>query len=172
MLIPSITAANNKDDMIDALTAVVEELETGRLQPVINKSNHSSLATAIRDCFKLARLKTAVDVEEQRDAIARAFDYWLESPLEWIVEVGLGKLRKDCVAILGGEDVVSGAHKLHLSSSFSLIHMLLSGVFHRCVITIGATTGEIAISFPDRGTRNIDQIQHACHSCRCFKADC
>ncbi|KAJ3050274.1 hypothetical protein HK097_008762 [Rhizophlyctis rosea] len=100
-----LQAAKNKEDMIDALTAVVEELETGRLQPVVNKSNHSSLATAIRDCFKLARLKTAVDIEEQRDAIARAFDYWLESPLEWIVEVGLGKLRKDCVAVLGGENV-------------------------------------------------------------------
>ncbi|KAJ3041505.1 hypothetical protein HDV00_009301 [Rhizophlyctis rosea] len=100
-----LQGAVNQDDITDALTAVVEELETSRLQPVISKTNHTSLATAIRDCFKLARLKTAVDVDEQRQAIARVFDYWLESPLEWVVEIGLGKLRKDCATILGGERV-------------------------------------------------------------------
>ncbi|RUP50336.1 hypothetical protein BC936DRAFT_139596 [Jimgerdemannia flammicorona] len=95
--------AQNQDDLIDALTAVIEELETGRLRPMIHKENHSNLGNLIRDCIKLTLLQTTADHDEQRETIGRAFDYWLASPLECLCEVGMFKLRRDYCFYLVGE---------------------------------------------------------------------
>ncbi|TPX64768.1 hypothetical protein SpCBS45565_g05665 [Spizellomyces sp. 'palustris'] len=99
--------AMNRNDLAIALTAVIEELETGRLQPMVNKANHSSFARIIRDCYKLVRMQTAPDFDEQKEAISRTFDYWLEQPLELMVEIGIWKLKRDYFYHLIKNDVAS-----------------------------------------------------------------
>ncbi|ORX89575.1 hypothetical protein K493DRAFT_305653 [Basidiobolus meristosporus CBS 931.73] len=78
--------AINTDEIVDCLTATIDELETGKLQPLVHKGNHSSLANLIRDCLKLSKLQVTADYEEQKETISRSFDYWLEQPLECLVE--------------------------------------------------------------------------------------
>ncbi|KAJ3300411.1 hypothetical protein HK104_000925 [Borealophlyctis nickersoniae] len=99
--------AVNRADLVDALTAVIEELETGRLQPPVNKANHSAFANVIRDCFKLVRLQTSADYDDQKEAIGRIFDYWLEQPMEVMVGIGISKLKRDYCHYLIGNEVAS-----------------------------------------------------------------
>ncbi|KAI9106302.1 hypothetical protein DFS34DRAFT_58285 [Phlyctochytrium arcticum] len=82
-------------DIVIVINAVIEELESGRLQPLVNKANQTGFARIIRDCYRLARMQTAPDYDEQKEAISRTFEYWLEQPLELVVEIGLWKLKRD-----------------------------------------------------------------------------
>ncbi|KAI8820513.1 uncharacterized protein EV422DRAFT_73718 [Fimicolochytrium jonesii] len=93
-----------REDILMALNVLIEELETGKLQPMVNKSNHCSFARVIRDCYKLLRMQTAPDFDEQKESISRTFDYWLEQPLELMVETGIWKLKRDyCFHLLSNE---------------------------------------------------------------------
>nr|KAJ3421312.1 hypothetical protein HK105_003913 [Polyrhizophydium stewartii] len=87
--------AERRDDMVDALTAVIEELETGRLLPRVAKDNLCSLANVIRSCLKLAAQQHSTDAREQRESISATFDFWLEQPLECLVDAGIWKLKRD-----------------------------------------------------------------------------
>ncbi|KAK9762375.1 hypothetical protein K7432_011938 [Basidiobolus ranarum] len=99
--------AVDADEIIDCLTATIEELETGKLQPLVHKGNHSSLANLIRDCLKLSKLQITADYQEQKETISRSFDYWLEQPLECMVEVGISKLKRDYCHYLIGNDLAT-----------------------------------------------------------------
>lgn len=47
-------------------------------------------------------MQTAPDFDEQKEAISRTFDYWLEQPLEVMVEIGIWKLKRDfCFYLIG-----------------------------------------------------------------------
>ncbi|KAJ3166243.1 hypothetical protein HDU88_003466 [Geranomyces variabilis] len=96
--------SSNRSDLSVILNGVIEELETGKLRPMVNKTNHSSFARVIRDCYKLVRMQTAPDFDDQKEAISRTFDYWLEQPLELMVEIGIWKLKRDyCFHLVGGD---------------------------------------------------------------------
>ena len=84
-----------KVDLIDAFTAVVEELETGRLVPFIHKENTTSFGSVIRNLIKLSRQQTASDLNDQKEAIGQVFDQWLETPMDVLVELGIWKLKRD-----------------------------------------------------------------------------
>ncbi|KAL1923722.1 uncharacterized protein VTP21DRAFT_8702 [Calcarisporiella thermophila] len=99
--------AVDQDDLVETLTAVVEEVESGNLQPLIHKDNRSNFANLIRSTLRLSRLQTSADYNEQKESISRTFDYWLENPLECLVEVGISKLRRDYCHYLIGNDLLS-----------------------------------------------------------------
>ncbi|KAJ3158567.1 hypothetical protein HDU86_002792 [Geranomyces michiganensis] len=98
---------SSRSDLAVILNGVIEELETGKLRPMVNKTNHSSFARVIRDCYKLVRMQTAPDFDDHKEAISRTFDYWLEQPLELMVEIGIWKLKRDYSFHLIGGDVAS-----------------------------------------------------------------
>jgi hypothetical protein len=86
--------------LLDVLTAIVEELEQGRLLPKINKNNESSFASVCRDILKVASQQTASDSILQKQMISSAFDYWMENSMEIYTSIGLNKLRLDYTHIL------------------------------------------------------------------------
>ncbi|KAJ3186640.1 hypothetical protein HDU85_007460 [Gaertneriomyces sp. JEL0708] len=98
--------ATSQADLLLSLTTVIEELETGRLQPLVNKYNPSSFARTIRDLYRLSRMQTASDVDDLKESISRTMDYWLEQPLEVLVEIGIWKLKRDYCFWLVGSGVV------------------------------------------------------------------
>lgn len=102
-----VQAAHHLEDLTDALTGIIEELETGRLLPMVSKSNHTTFANVIRDLLKLHQLQTVADIKEQKESISRMFDYWLESPLDILVEAGISKLRRDYCHYLLGNDLAN-----------------------------------------------------------------
>ncbi|KAI9138079.1 hypothetical protein BKA69DRAFT_1093755 [Paraphysoderma sedebokerense] len=103
-----IQDAVSYEDLVDSLTAVVEELETGRLAPLIHKQNTTALANLIRDCLKLQRIQThSSDYEELKTSISSNFDYFLENPLEWVFEIGVFKLSRDYRDLLIGTEVLN-----------------------------------------------------------------
>ncbi|KAJ3178505.1 hypothetical protein HDU87_003579 [Geranomyces variabilis] len=78
--------SSNRSDLSVILNGVIEELETGKLRPM------------------LVRMQTAPDFDDQKEAISRTFDYWLEQPLELMVEIGIWKLKRDyCFHLVGGD---------------------------------------------------------------------
>ncbi|ORY47938.1 hypothetical protein LY90DRAFT_671091 [Neocallimastix californiae] len=96
--------ASSNDDLSDAFTAVLEELETFRLQPMVNKTNLTSYANIIRSCLKLAHTQTSPDYDEQKEAISETFDLWQKQPMECLVEIGIWKLKRDyCHYLIGNE---------------------------------------------------------------------
>ncbi|KAI9014825.1 hypothetical protein BC832DRAFT_170625 [Gaertneriomyces semiglobifer] len=98
--------ATSQADLLLSLTTVIEELETGRLQPLVNKYNPSSFARTIRDLYRLSRMQTASDADDLKESISRTMDYWLEQPLEVLVEIGIWKLKRDYCFWLVGSGVV------------------------------------------------------------------
>jgi len=96
--------ASSSDDLNDAWTAVLEELETFRLQPMVHKSNLSKFANIIRKCLKLAHTQTSPDVYDQKESISETFDIWQRQPMECLVEIGIWKLKRDyCHYLIGNE---------------------------------------------------------------------
>lgn len=110
--------ATSESDLVDGLTAIVDALETSKLRPLVTKGNPTSFARVVRDIVKLSLLTTSADVEEQRKSISDTFDYWLESPMEIMVELGLWKLGRDYRFLLTGDDGVSGALLVRYSIFF------------------------------------------------------
>jgi hypothetical protein len=106
-------AAINLRDLISSMNAVVEALETGRLQPMVHRTNQSQLARLVRDCLKILILQNDAERKELKASIGQQFDYWLEqgeeSPpvLELFIEVGIEKLRQDYTHWLVGQNMLS-----------------------------------------------------------------
>ncbi|KAH9275711.1 hypothetical protein BASA83_002012 [Batrachochytrium salamandrivorans] len=109
----------SRGDITDALTAIIEELETGRVLPCVAKDNLSNLANIIRSCLKVSVQKHAMDTKEQRDSIAATFDFWLEQPLECLVDAGLWKLKRDYEFYLL-ENNITSRHQLEFFMDASL----------------------------------------------------
>ena len=94
-------------ELVDCLTAVIEELEQGRLLPLvyfaftqISKENQSNFARVVKSSLLLSSQKTVPDYDQQKDALGRTFDYWLEQPLECLIDMGICKLIRDAKFIL------------------------------------------------------------------------
>jgi hypothetical protein len=120
-----LQTAYNRDDVLDALHAIIEELETGRLVPHVGRqgsvgatssssssaaatsSQHGSsgFASAVKDLVRAHTLNTSLEKEELRSDVMRRFDYFLEEPWEWVVEMGVAKMRRDYLVYLLGESL-------------------------------------------------------------------
>lgn len=70
-------------DMIQAMNALADHLETGRLVPVLHKHNVTPLSAIVRDCIRLASLSVtdAKERQELKESISSQFDYWLQEPV-------------------------------------------------------------------------------------------
>ncbi|KAJ3413021.1 aspartate--tRNA ligase dps1 [Chytridiales sp. JEL 0842] len=99
--------ATSLEDLSEVVQIVADDLLTGKLQPMVNKSNNTSLAIFIRDCLKLSRTQTSPDYMERKEAVATQADYWIENPLEYLVEAGIAKLRRDYCHFLIGPNLAS-----------------------------------------------------------------
>ncbi|KAJ3009856.1 hypothetical protein HKX48_007720 [Thoreauomyces humboldtii] len=95
------------DDLTTTLSILIEDLESHRLQPLVSKSNPTSLARSIRDLLTLGRTRTDPTWDDRREAMGRTFESWIREPEEMIVEVGIWKMRRDLGAWLGRNGVVS-----------------------------------------------------------------
>ncbi|KAJ1561359.1 hypothetical protein HK096_005001, partial [Nowakowskiella sp. JEL0078] len=100
-----IKDAVNVNDIHDALVAVIDRFTLKSLQPMVHKSNHTGFANQIRNCLKLVRTKTSTDLTALKDTISGTFDYWLERPLDVIVDIGIQKLKRDYLRHLIGNNI-------------------------------------------------------------------
>ncbi|KAI8928993.1 hypothetical protein BC831DRAFT_45994 [Entophlyctis helioformis] len=138
-------SARDRHDLTDAITAIIEELETGRLLPHVAKDNQSLLANVVRSCLKATAQQQSTDAKEQWDSISAIFDYWLEQPLEYLVDAGIWKLKRDYMfhlldsnlvlrhqlepfmdASLSFDDQIQRLHCLH--RTLELLHLVRSNI--------------------------------------------
>ncbi|KAJ3226203.1 hypothetical protein HDU78_010441, partial [Chytriomyces hyalinus] len=61
----------------------------------ISKNNTTQLATMIRECLKLARTNTSVDFATRQQSVFASVDEFLADPLNWLLEIGVWKMRRD-----------------------------------------------------------------------------
>ncbi|KAJ2779616.1 hypothetical protein H4R18_003924, partial [Coemansia javaensis] len=88
--------AHDASDLSEAMAAVAEGLETGRLQPFIHHGNRSPLALAVRQALQMAQATTLVEEEAERERLAAQLDAWVDGqPLDPFVHSGVHKLRAD-----------------------------------------------------------------------------
>ncbi|TPX51000.1 hypothetical protein SeLEV6574_g00563 [Synchytrium endobioticum] len=87
--------AADADDLANVMMSVMDALEDLSLQPIIHKSNHTALAEICRDCLKLSKIQTSLDVVAAKERVSEACDYWSDNVFECMVEVGLYKLKRD-----------------------------------------------------------------------------
>ena len=94
----------------EAVRQTLDQLKKGSLQPTLHRNNHLSLANLLRESTNHARLQTALDAGQQRDAIVRAIDFWTSDYAmlrQSLIELGFSKLRKDLSHFLLNDDLVS-----------------------------------------------------------------
>ncbi|KAJ1659166.1 hypothetical protein IWQ61_001719 [Dispira simplex] len=127
--------AQTLSDLIGAMSVLAETLTEGALHPVINKSNRSALAQVVRDFTRLAQMETVVDYQEQKERLSNVLEYWVEQPLEILVEVGLYKLQMDHYFYLVGSHVATHQQlEWFLDSSLVLPEQIRRlQLFHRCL---------------------------------------
>ncbi|KAL7748079.1 hypothetical protein RI367_006625 [Sorochytrium milnesiophthora] len=102
------TRALSLEDLKSSLNAVINVLETAILKPVVHKSNPTALATVVRECLRLACLpESSTEYASTKEAIISQFDYLVESPLDWLSEVGAWKLGRDYAHVLSGGDLLT-----------------------------------------------------------------
>ncbi|KAJ3327021.1 hypothetical protein HDU76_012428 [Blyttiomyces sp. JEL0837] len=99
--------AGSLSDLSLAAERISAELKSGNVQPMINKTNTTSLASTIRDCLRLSRLNADNLIQELTDNITSAFEFWIENPLEYLVEVGIHKLKKDFCSFFIGRGLLT-----------------------------------------------------------------
>lgn len=104
LLIPCCSASASKTDLVDALTALIDSLETGALLPPISKSNPTPFGKLIRDCIRLHSLRTAAasQTEALQSHIEGGFDGLLENVWEGVSMLGIWKLGRDARNLLQG----------------------------------------------------------------------
>ncbi|KAJ1949347.1 hypothetical protein FBU59_001182 [Linderina macrospora] len=89
-------SAHDSSDLSELLTAVAEGLETNKLQPFIQHTNHAPLAQVIRETLKLVQQRNLMDADQEHERLARQLDLWIdEQPSDAFVAVGVQKLRND-----------------------------------------------------------------------------
>ncbi|KJE97334.1 hypothetical protein CAOG_007213 [Capsaspora owczarzaki ATCC 30864] len=107
--------ASTTEDLAQAVTQILNVLLLGELQPMIHRTNPSSLATLIREALKLAptavasTAATVGDAKAARRQLADAMRQ-LQTPtgaLDTLVEMGVCKLRRDFTHYLLSEELVS-----------------------------------------------------------------
>ncbi|KAJ1928098.1 hypothetical protein IWQ60_002358 [Tieghemiomyces parasiticus] len=127
--------AQSQADLTEAISALAEHLEAGKLKLVVDKANPSSLARVIRDFIKLSQMETVPDYQEQRDRLASTLDYWMEQPLEILVEIGLYKLRLDyCFHLIGHHFATHQQLEYYLDGQVSHAEQLTRlRQLHRCL---------------------------------------
>lgn len=69
----------------------------------VHKANQSSFSRTLQDWVSLSLLTTCADLDERKNAIMNVFDFWVESPLESLIEVGIRKITGDLTHHLVGE---------------------------------------------------------------------
>ncbi|KAJ1679440.1 hypothetical protein EV182_002049, partial [Spiromyces aspiralis] len=90
------TQAKSSSDLSEILAAVAETLESGKLRPVVHRSNPSTLAELIQSHLQLSGPTTIESSESELNRINSLFDYWIEEqPLDCFVMVGLYKIHRD-----------------------------------------------------------------------------
>lgn len=101
-------------DLLLNMNIIIDALETGTFLPSIHRSNQTQLSQLIRQCYHLVTLKTCIDYKEQKEQLARQFDYWLKeqdnepSPfLELFLEIGFIKLKQDMYFWLVGQNLIT-----------------------------------------------------------------
>ncbi|ORX55965.1 hypothetical protein BCR36DRAFT_174846 [Piromyces finnis] len=99
--------SSSSKDLNDAFTVILEELETFRLQPMVNKSNTSKFANVIRSCIKIVHTQTSSDIEEQKEAILETFNLWQKQPMDCLVDIGIWKLKRDYCHYLIENELIS-----------------------------------------------------------------
>jgi hypothetical protein len=82
-------AANSFEDMRAALAQVFRALQSGRLQPMVHKSNTTAIGTVARQC--LMRTTDAAAAGQLRDNMHRLSD--ASRLVAAVAEIGLAKLR-------------------------------------------------------------------------------
>jgi len=101
------SASTGEDDLRVVLGAVFELLEKGEVFPMVHKNNTSTLATLVRDAIKVSRVQTSRDHQDQKGALAKAFQHWTSQALQCVIETGLCKIKRDYVHYLIGHDVAT-----------------------------------------------------------------
>ena len=88
--------AISMEDLIETFTAVANELETGRLKPMIHKTNESKFANLVRECYR-------------SDSVSHLFDELLdqENILSYLIEMGIDKLKRDLFYLLINKNLVA-----------------------------------------------------------------
>ncbi|KAJ3134367.1 hypothetical protein HK100_003627 [Physocladia obscura] len=87
--------AKSFQDLNNVTLKIAQELTSGSLQPMVAKTNNTRLATLVRNCLRFSRMQTSTDYLQRQDAILREAQDWTENPLEYLIEVGAHKLRRD-----------------------------------------------------------------------------
>ena len=109
---------STREDLLDVLTAAIEEIETGRLMPLVSKDNTSRFASIIRAFLKFAAEQGGIQrlfkdghqrsSDNEKESLSATFDYWLDAnPLECLVDVGIAKLKRDYMFYLSTDQSTS-----------------------------------------------------------------
>lgn len=99
-----LTASQSKTDLQDAMTALIDSLETGTLLPPVSKHNPTPLAKLVRDCIRLHSLRTAssTQTESLQSYIESGFDSILDQLFASVCALGLWKMGRDARSLLSG----------------------------------------------------------------------
>jgi RZZ complex, subunit zwilch len=66
-----LQSTTSKDEIVDALTAIIEELEQARMFPLMDKENKSNFASVIRSSVILSTQVTLSDYQNQKQSIGK-----------------------------------------------------------------------------------------------------
>ncbi|ORY29884.1 hypothetical protein BCR33DRAFT_724518 [Rhizoclosmatium globosum] len=91
-----VRTAKSVSDLQNGIKVIVDTLVKGELQPMVAKQNTTRFADLVRTCLHVARMPpTSVEWAKKQQALTQTVDDLLNNCLEWIVEVGINKIRKD-----------------------------------------------------------------------------
>ncbi|KAI9184260.1 hypothetical protein H9P43_003313 [Blastocladiella emersonii ATCC 22665] len=106
--------AVDEADLLAVLAGVVDEIETGRIQPQVKAENDTDLARACKRAQHLGTLPVdSPDRAAVWHEVNHAFNAFLEEPLAGLVDVGVWKLSRDLVHALAPFGVYGLHHPLH-----------------------------------------------------------
>lgn len=110
------------DDLRKSLAQVFRALQTGQIQPMVHRSNNSTIANVARQC--LLQTSDPAIATQLRESMQRLSDP--VALVSAVVEIGLTKLRRDYAAYFVGEELSTGQQLEHfLSDSVPLSERVL-----------------------------------------------
>ncbi|KNC48117.1 uncharacterized protein AMSG_04347 [Thecamonas trahens ATCC 50062] len=96
--------AASLDDLTACLRHIFDKLLAGDFQPVIHRTNSTALGLLLRQSVKAMLTNTGelggAGAASTADELAQAFDYWLDEPVECLVEIGIYYLQRNYSAWL------------------------------------------------------------------------
>ncbi|KAJ3124532.1 hypothetical protein HK098_001081 [Nowakowskiella sp. JEL0407] len=145
-------------DLRDSIVALSDKLAGKIILPLIHKNNQTAFANQARLCLKLARMETSSEISQLEDMISSTFDFWIEQPLEIMVEVGIEKLKRDYVHHLVGNNVITLDHLEYFLDNSQLLdnQVLRLRCLHR-ILELWNLVKVNIISIPQEATRNLIQ---------------